>query len=65
MLGAEVVAEGIEEPEDYHLLLELGVKLGQGYLFGKPKRVEMPDRPSNGALPRVDQLPPSAHEAGA
>jgi len=36
-LGAEVVAEGIEDAEDYRLLLDLGVRYGQGYLFGKPE----------------------------
>ncbi len=39
VLEAEVVAEGIEEAEDYRLLLDMGVKLGQGYLFGKPRPV--------------------------
>lgn len=35
-LGAEVVAEGIELPEDLELLKQLGVKYGQGYLLGRP-----------------------------
>jgi EAL domain-containing protein (putative c-di-GMP-specific phosphodiesterase class I) len=42
VLEAEVVAEGIEEAEDFRLLLDMGVKLGQGYLFGKPKPVQFP-----------------------
>ncbi len=37
VLGAEVVAEGIEDAEDYRVLLDMGVRLGQGYLFGVPK----------------------------
>ncbi len=37
VLGAEVVAEGIEDAEDYRVLLDMGVKFGQGYLFGVPK----------------------------
>jgi len=36
VLEAEVVAEGIENTEDYQVLLELGVAYGQGYLFGRP-----------------------------
>jgi len=36
VLGAEVVAEGIENTEDYHVLLDMGVRLGQGFLFGRP-----------------------------
>ncbi len=37
VLGAEVVAEGIEDADDYRILLEMGVRFGQGYLFGMPK----------------------------
>lgn len=36
VLEAEVVAEGIENTEDYHILVDMGVRLGQGYLFGRP-----------------------------
>lgn len=35
-LGAEMVAEGIEYPEDLRFLQTLGVKFGQGYLWCKP-----------------------------
>ena len=41
-LEAEVVAEGIEAVEDHQALLDLGVKYGQGYLFGKPERCGEP-----------------------
>jgi len=35
-LGLEVVAEGIEEPEQIGTLRELGCELGQGFLFARP-----------------------------
>ncbi len=38
-LGSEVIAEGVEAYEDKDALINLGIKLGQGYLFGKPIEV--------------------------
>jgi EAL domain-containing protein (putative c-di-GMP-specific phosphodiesterase class I) len=35
-LGARVVAEGIETPEDLVALKEVGAHCGQGFLFGRP-----------------------------
>ena len=35
-LDMVVVAEGVESPEQYALLLDLNCQLGQGYLFSKP-----------------------------
>lgn len=35
-LGHQLVAEGIEEQDQFQMLLELGCELGQGYLIGKP-----------------------------
>jgi diguanylate cyclase (GGDEF)-like protein len=35
-LGAELVAEGIERREELELLLEFGVRYGQGWYWGKP-----------------------------
>ena len=35
MLGMDVVAEGIETEEQYALLLQLGCKFGQGFLFSR------------------------------
>ncbi len=35
-LGIEVVAEGIERPEQLELLQEMGCGLGQGYLIARP-----------------------------
>ena len=43
VLGSEVVAEGIEDAEDYRVLLEMGVRFGQGYLFGVPKACRAPE----------------------
>jgi EAL domain-containing protein (putative c-di-GMP-specific phosphodiesterase class I) len=34
--GCELIAEGIETPEELAELIRLEVQLGQGYLFGKP-----------------------------
>jgi EAL domain-containing protein (putative c-di-GMP-specific phosphodiesterase class I) len=34
-----VIAEGVERREDEMALLELGISLVQGYLFGMPKPV--------------------------
>jgi EAL domain-containing protein (putative c-di-GMP-specific phosphodiesterase class I) len=36
VLGMDVVAEGIETEEQYALLLKLGCKFGQGFLFSRP-----------------------------
>ncbi|ROP32099.1 putative bifunctional diguanylate cyclase/phosphodiesterase [Couchioplanes caeruleus] len=35
-LNLDVVAEGIETPEEHHLLKEAGCRLGQGFLFNRP-----------------------------
>ncbi|MDH6237348.1 EAL domain-containing response regulator [Cryobacterium sp. CG_9.6] len=35
-VGAQVIAEGIEEPEELKTLQDLGVPWGQGYLLGRP-----------------------------
>jgi EAL domain-containing protein (putative c-di-GMP-specific phosphodiesterase class I) len=35
-LGMTVVAEGIETPEQYAVLLEMACEFGQGYLFSPP-----------------------------
>ena len=36
--GTILVAEGVEDARDMGILRELGVELGQGYLFGRPQR---------------------------
>jgi diguanylate cyclase (GGDEF)-like protein len=35
-LGTEIIAEGIESVDDLALLRDLGVRFGQGWLWGKP-----------------------------
>ena len=57
VLGAEVVAEGIESAGDYEVLLELGVRYGQGYLFGHPRLV------GRGAAAEGPEEPPAAARA--
>jgi diguanylate cyclase (GGDEF)-like protein/PAS domain S-box-containing protein len=42
-LGLEVVAEGIERPDQIDLLQELGFDLGQGFLFGRPMQSSLLD----------------------
>ncbi len=36
-IGATIIAEGIETTEELDVLSEIGVPLGQGYLFGRPR----------------------------
>jgi diguanylate cyclase (GGDEF)-like protein len=40
LFGLQVVAEGIERPDQVDLLRELGCELGQGYLLGRPMSVD-------------------------
>jgi EAL domain-containing protein (putative c-di-GMP-specific phosphodiesterase class I) len=42
--GSTLLAEGIETPAEAKLLRELGVDLGQGYLFGRPERQPLRDQ---------------------
>jgi sensor c-di-GMP phosphodiesterase-like protein len=39
-VGAEIVAEGVENQMQQHALLAVGVKFGQGWHFGKPMPIE-------------------------
>jgi EAL domain-containing protein (putative c-di-GMP-specific phosphodiesterase class I) len=60
-LGATVVAEGIETPEDVRGLQRVGATCGQGYLFGRPSAldgrrvVHVPEAEPTG----VDRPPPT------
>jgi len=40
VLGMDVVAEGIETPEQYELLQKLGCRYGQGFLIARPMPAE-------------------------
>ncbi|MEK7855785.1 MAG: EAL domain-containing protein, partial [Acidobacteriota bacterium] len=40
-LGIEVVAEGIETDQQLESLVDLGCRLGQGFLFSRPVSAEM------------------------
>ncbi len=43
-LGAEVIAEGIETAGDLATLRKLGVRYGQGFLWGMPSKPQPPQR---------------------
>jgi EAL domain-containing protein (putative c-di-GMP-specific phosphodiesterase class I) len=56
-MGLSVVAEGVEEPEGWNLLRELGCDFAQGYLISKPlpaKDVVSFVRTANQILPASD-----------
>ena len=38
-LGMEVVAEGVEEPAQRSAVISCGIRLAQGFLFGRPAPV--------------------------
>ena len=42
LFGCATIAEGIETPEELATLREIGVSLGQGYLFSPPKSLSEP-----------------------
>jgi EAL domain-containing protein (putative c-di-GMP-specific phosphodiesterase class I) len=49
-LGLSPVAEGVESPEDAHLLRSLGCRFAQGYLYARP----MPGREATAWLQGMD-----------
>ncbi|WP_160287923.1 bifunctional diguanylate cyclase/phosphodiesterase [Pseudomonas knackmussii] len=51
---AQVIAEGIELPEELAVLSEMGVDLVQGYLIGRPQ--ENPPREARHMLPELDRI---------
>jgi EAL domain-containing protein (putative c-di-GMP-specific phosphodiesterase class I) len=54
-LGMQILAEGVERPEQAGALLELGCQLGQGYHFGRP----VPRAALAEILPRHPGPPPA------
>jgi len=40
-LSLDVIAEGIEEPEQLHLVRTMGCQMGQGYLLARPARADV------------------------
>jgi EAL domain-containing protein (putative c-di-GMP-specific phosphodiesterase class I) len=54
--GCRLVAEGVETEAERQTLLSLGVRYGQGFLFGKPASIDMSawqDRASHAVADRV------------
>ncbi|MCP2073897.1 UNVERIFIED_ORG: diguanylate cyclase (GGDEF)-like protein [Pseudomonas lini] len=49
---AQVIAEGIELPEELAVLIEMGVDLVQGYLLARPQ--EQPSKDARALMPRQD-----------
>lgn len=49
---AQVIAEGIELPEELAVLIEMGVDLVQGYLLARPQ--EQPSRDARALMPKQD-----------
>ena len=60
---AQVIAEGIELPEELAVLSEMGVDLVQGYLIGRPQ--ENPPREARNILPELDRTDSLANEEQA
>jgi diguanylate cyclase (GGDEF)-like protein len=57
--GCRVIAEGIENREQFGLLLELGVDYLQGYLLGRPQRVPSGDSALLCGLETITVGPPA------
>jgi EAL domain-containing protein (putative c-di-GMP-specific phosphodiesterase class I)/FixJ family two-component response regulator len=56
-VGASVCAEGVEEPDDLHALIEMGCDSAQGFLFARPMPVEQ----FAALLQRGEQVLPLQH----
>ena len=59
-LGLNVVAEGVETAGQARILCELGCDLGQGFLWGKPGRLNtVYDTQGPGTVDETEGLPPA------
>ncbi|WP_445179205.1 bifunctional diguanylate cyclase/phosphodiesterase [Pseudomonas sp. McL0111] len=60
---AQVIAEGIELPEELAVLTEMGVDLVQGYLLGRPQ--EHPPRDARALMPKHDTSTVALNDEGS
>ncbi|MHB2247006.1 bifunctional diguanylate cyclase/phosphodiesterase [Pseudomonas fitomaticsae] len=60
---AQVIAEGIELPEELAVLTEMGVDLVQGYLLGRPQ--EHPPRDTRALMPKHDSSAVALNDEGS
>ena len=60
---AQVIAEGIELPEELAVLTEMGVDLVQGYLLGRPQ--EHPPRDARTLMPKHDSSSVALNDEGS
>lgn len=60
---AQVIAEGIELPEELAVLTEMGVDLVQGYLLGRPQ--EQPPRDARALMPKHDSSAVALNDEGS
>ena len=60
---AQVIAEGIELPEELAVLIEMGVDLVQGYLLGRPQ--EHPSRDARALMPKHDSSAVALNDEGS
>ena len=62
-IGADTVAEGVESEAQRQRLIELGCRVGQGYLFSRPITAAEAARVADETL-KHNPLPGSSHWAG-
>ncbi|MEE9680029.1 bifunctional diguanylate cyclase/phosphodiesterase [Pseudomonas moraviensis] len=60
---AQVIAEGIELPEELAVLTEMGIDLVQGYLLGRPQ--EHPSRDARAMMPKHDSSAVALNDEGS